>query len=205
MRIEVQPGHRFGILTALGEAAPIKVGGQTYRRVDCLCDCGNRVVKDLRALWNHKVSSCGCRWHTTHGQTHTRLYGIWANMKQRCLNPANPAWAQYGGRGIKLFPGWTDFEAFRGWARTHGYQADLTIDRIDNDRGYEPGNCRWVPIEKQAVNRSNNHLLTARGQTMTLAEWARAVGMPGTALRLRLKRGWPLDEALAIPIGGRRQ
>jgi hypothetical protein len=89
----------------------------------------------------------------THGMTGTRLYRCWENMKKRCLNPRHPRYVDWGGRGIKVCKAWLHFEAFQAWATSHGYTDDLVIDRRDNDKGYNPANCRWVTHSVSGYNR----------------------------------------------------
>ena len=91
-----------------------------------------------------------------HGLSRTRIYQTWADMKQRCNNPNNPFYHRYGGRGIGYIPEWNDFEAFYKWAKNSGYQEDLTLDRIDNNKGYSPDNCKWSTQQEQALNKRHN-------------------------------------------------
>ena len=117
-----------------------------------------------------------------HGQTHNRLYTCWADMKTRCLNKKHKWYGHYGGRGITVCDEWMRFEPFAEWALSHGYAEDLTIDRIDNDKGYCPENCKWSTQHEQALNKrhlpnSNGfvgvHKRTVRGNTYYSAEACR--------------------------------
>lgn len=134
----------------------------------CECSCGNTCVRsnEYLATKKIKVKSCGCYAkdvhikhakeldHTKHNGYGTKLYGVWNSMKQRCYNPNVKSYNRYGGRGIKVCKSWyMDFSVFRKWALENGYKDGLTIDRIDNDRGYAPWNCRWVTKKIQAQNR----------------------------------------------------
>jgi len=118
-------------------------------------------------------------------------------MKSRTTNPNATAYALYGGRGIKMCPEWeNDFTAFAQWAISNGYQDTLSIDRIDNDKGYSPDNCRWVPMAKQFNNRRNCRKLTLHGETKTMKEWANEIGIPYHTLCSRIHSGWPVERAL---------
>jgi len=124
-------------------------------------------------------------------------------MRRRCSDPRNKRYASYGGRGIKVCPAWAgDFEVFYVWARTAGYGSGLTIERVDNDGDYEPGNCRWATRAEQALNSRRNVHLTAFGETKTIKEWAddpRCV-VSEEALRLRVsRRRWEAERALTTP------
>lgn len=89
-----------------------------------------------------------------HGQSYSRLHRIWKNMRERCSNPTSDKWGRYGGRGISVDPDWENFRVFQDWALGNGYADGLTIDRVNNDRGYEPGNCRWITDLENLMNRS---------------------------------------------------
>ena len=137
-------------------------------------------------LWQQK-----CR---THNETHTRLYSIWANMKQRCYNPKNDNFCNYGGRGIVICDSWKDsFENFRDWAKTHGYADSLTIDRIDGSKGYYPENCRWVTVKEQNNNLRTNRKITYNGETKTVTAWSKELNIPQQTIADRLNRGYPLE------------
>ena len=150
----------------------------------CECKCGNTVVVSGGHLRSGHTKSCGCfakeaqlASHRTHGQRHTRLYRIWANMKGRCLNPNVKEYKWYGGKGISVYPEWLDFQSFYDWAMGNGYTDELTIDRIDSDGDYCPDNCQWITLAAQQSNRSNNRHLTYCGETHTIKVWAEKFGI----------------------------
>lgn len=167
-----------------------------------VCDCGNRKVVSGNNLVNHATKSCGCvkGGNHTHGESKTRLYGIWAGMHQRCENENRRDYAKYGGSGISVCDEWTEYSAFAEWAKANGYDDSKSIDRIDPNLGYFPGNCRWVSFEKQQNNKSNSCLLTVRGETKTAAEWAAISGVPAARIRRRKKAHWPDEQAVFEPI-----
>jgi hypothetical protein len=124
-------------------------------------------------------------------------------MKRRCSNPHDANFANYGGRGITVCQEWRQFEPFQQWALTNGYQEGLTIDRIDNDGNYEPGNCRWVTMSDQTRNSRRNITLSIDGEAVKLIEWADAHGIPPRILHNRLRRGWTPERTLSQPVRGR--
>lgn len=133
----------------------------------------------------------------THGGSNSRLYSIWANMITRTTNPKGTAYNRYGGRGVKMCSEWRNsFETFRDWALANGYTDDLTIDRIDNDGGYEPVNCQWVPWSEQFNHRSTTKQITFHGETLSIAQWAEKLHVSKTMLYQRFKAGWPVERAL---------
>lgn len=127
----------------------------------CRCECGTEKVVQKSNLESGRSRSCGClrrevstEHSTTHGLSHTRLFKIWSNMRNRCGRATSPDYKYYGGRGIKVCVEWVnDFEAFYSWAVSNGYERNLTIDRIDVNDDYKPSNCRWVTMKDQAQNR----------------------------------------------------
>ena len=135
-----------------------------------------------------------------------RIRRIWNNMKHRCYNQNDSCYHIYGARGITVCDEWLkSYRPFYDWAMANGYSDDLSIDRIDNNKGYSPDNCRWATAKQQAMNTSRNRLLTYNGQTKTLGEWAEESGVYYSKLRNRLEYGHPLEEAMNAeslrPIG----
>ena len=111
-------------------------------------------------------------------------------MKQRCYNPHTNVYKYYGGRGITVCDEWLkSYHAFRDWAFANGYREDLSIDRIDNDKGYSPENCRWVSVNEQRRNRRNSHWITINGETKRITDWSNETGISIQTFYKRLKRG----------------
>ena len=161
---KVFPGARFGLLTVVSEGKPIpRNDGKSPRKTTiCLCECGKEVTILRESLASGNTKSCGClnarkgrpARRKTHGMTETRLYRIWSHMKSRCDQPNNNRFYRYGARGIKVCDEWHEsFERFYEWAMANGYREDLTIERKDNDMGYCPENCCWIPGSDQAKNK----------------------------------------------------
>lgn len=139
----------------------------------------------------------------THGKRNTRLYCIWVSMKQRCYNKNNKDFVKYGSRGIKICDEWlNDFMSFYNWSMENSYKEDLTIDRINNNRNYEPSNCRWTTIKKQSNNRRTNRFITYKGETKSLTELAEEYNINASTFSDRLERGWTLEQALTISTKG---
>ncbi len=140
--------------------------------------------------------------NTTHGfSDKERLYTIWLRMRQRCNSPSDKGYPYYGGRGISVCEEWnTDYSSFRKWALAEGYTDSLTLDRIDNNCGYSPENCRWVDKKTQANNRRTNRIIEWNGEQHTLSEWAGITGIGWSTIRVRLEKGWSVEKALTTPV-----
>lgn len=196
--------ERFGQLTFIEEGKPC--GRQ--RRGRFRCDCGT--VKDM--LLNHiragKVISCGCEGarrsasrFTKHGAYSTPTYKTWNAMMQRCHNPDNTSFPRYGGRGIAVDPAWHGPEGFHRFLAYVGPRpAGTSIERIDNDKGYRPGNVRWATAKEQQNNRGLSRIITFDGKAMNVRDWSRHLGMGKNTVDARLRAGWSVERALTEPV-----
>lgn len=201
-------GRKFGRLTVL-ERYPEKKRG--YIQWVCKCQCGNIIVVRSDLLKSGNTRSCGClskEIHSmrcrelglaraTHKKSNTRLYKIYANMKDRCYNKNNHAYKDYGLRGITICKEWLEsFNVFYEWAINNGYEDNLTIDRKDNNLGYSPNNCRWITKTEQCFNTRHNKFITYNNKTQTLKEWTDELGLSYSKIWKRLYRGWCFERAI---------
>lgn len=173
------------------------------------CTCGKVFNTRTDALKNGKRDSCGCKNPNTgpvkHGLRHHRIYKIYMGMKQRCYNKNNHKYPQYGGRGIKICDEWlNDVTKFYEWSIKNGYKEDLSIDRIDNDKGYSPENCRWESKLTQSRNRRSSRIVEIKGKTKTFSEWCQLYGINRSTAVDRLRNGWDEIEAITTPVGDSR-
>ncbi len=134
-----------------------------------------------------------------HGMRKTVEYSRWCGIIQRCTNPKQPGYARYGGRGITVCAEWRG--SFVAFLRDVGHVPgpEYSIERIDNTKGYEPGNVRWATRIEQARNKRNNRIITVGDVTCTLAEWAERTGLPSTQIQERLVSGWTPEDAVGRP------
>lgn len=174
------------------------------------CECGKE-FENYIANVKYGTTSCGCRKKKNggnrkiHGMYQTRLYRIWNGMKQRCTNPKNKKYTDYGGRGIKVCNEWNNFVVFREWAMANGYCDNLSIDRIDNDGNYEPNNCRWATSKEQADNKRSTRKITYKGEQKTFNQLAETFGLPPKIIRQRIDNyGWSVEKALTTPYKPRK-
>lgn len=152
MGIKSLVGNKYGRLLVISLAPGRTSSRGTYW--NCMCDCGNAHVAIGRHLQNGALRSCGCS-RIKHGQEGTRLYHTWEGMLQRCYNEKHTSYSRYGGRGISVCAAWHEFIPFYTYALSTGYTDELTIDRINNDGNYEPGNIRWATMRQQQNNKSH--------------------------------------------------
>ena len=154
----------------------------------CLCTaCGNTTELSLSQLKYRKT--CGCiRPNTKHGLKNHRLYHIWGGMKARCNNPNSNCYKDYGERGISVCDEWNNnFVSFYEWAVSHGYKDDLTIERVNVNKGYEPSNCTWIPKSEQPNNTRKTKRITCNGETLNIAQWAKKLKVSRYAVEKSLK------------------
>lgn len=170
----------------------------------CVCDCG-KVLAAIHSsnLYSGNTRSCGCAKRARDARSLSgkckRLYQVWYAMKLRCNDKKDYHYPWYGERGISVCSEWESYDRFVDWAMSSGYTDDMTIDRVDNDKGYSPDNCRWATRIQQANNTSRNVKLNHNGEDHTMAEWARIKNMPYSMLKKRIRRGWSADKALTEP------
>lgn len=206
MNKERIPGTRYALLTVI-KASDRTTDKEVYW--DCLCRCGKLdLVTVLHAdLVSGRITSCGCRstiigqGQVTHGLSYSRLYRIWLNMKDRCNNEKAINYRKYGGRGIKYH---SDFESFVGFLASlpEGYDKGLQLDRIDNDKNYEPGNLRWSTPKANSRNKSNNTYLVDPfdNERLAMVAMAEKYSLPYQTLIDRIKYGWELKKALTTKV-----
>ncbi len=183
---------RHGRLLVTGRA-PIRYGITEW---ECVCDCGRAKVVRAEHLRSGRTQSCGClrlerlrAAIVVHGERGSEEYKTWLNMVQRCTNAGLRYFKNYGGRGIQVCERWRSFANFLSdMGRRPGPR--MTIERIDNDAGYEPGNCRWASRKEQNRNKRTNVIVTAFGRSMTLVEWSELTGIPYFTLHARRRRSW---------------
>lgn len=202
-KIKDMVGKRFGKLTCI-EYVDVKNG---HARWKVLCDCGTIKVVEGSEMRRGSTISCGCVKRErlklgpekvkTHGMSGSRTYSSWHQMLQRCKNPNNSRYHQYGGRGIKVCEQWERFENF--FADMGFVPQGMSIDRINNDGNYEPGNCRWATSFEQSNNMKNNVRLKFNGETKTVSEIAKITGIKKVTIYTRFKRGWPLHKLFDSP------
>lgn len=202
-------GHSSGRLTIIGRNPVNATSG--HARWDCLCECGKTITLNASNIISGNSKSCGClalEVRTKHGMSNYPEYVVWEGMIQRCENPNYSQYHDYGGRGITVCDRWKSFENFyadMGPKPNKSY----TIDRMDNDKGYELSNCRWVTRKEQANNRRNTVFYEYKGKKYTISELAelpevKEKGININTLKGRLRiMGLSVEYAINTPVQAR--
>lgn len=197
-------GQTFGELTVIERADDhVCPSGQHIRMWKCVCSCGNITNVSSRNLQTGNTKSCGCKSterKTKHGLWGSRIYKIWYGIRGRCYNAKSPNYSTYGGRGIIMCDEWkNDFMAFYKWSIEHGYDDNLSIDRIDVNGNYCSDNCRWVDRLTQENNKRNTNYVTYKGETKPLAVWCRELNLKHSLVSSRIQKGWNVATAFETP------
>ena len=208
-RINNLAGKVFGKLTVISLSDERSHNrGTTW---NCRCSCGNEVKIRSDSLVDRNTKSCGClqkeaaaeicRNSAIHSASNTTEFYIRAGMIARCSNPNEPAYPQYGGRGIKICDRWR--YSFVNFLADMGYRPSLnhSIDRIDNNGNYEPDNCRWATWEEQNNNKRSNILHNYRGLDYSLKQLSEEFYIKPTTIHQRITNGWLIEDAVEIPVG----
>ena len=189
----------FGRLTCI---ASFREGRKTF--LQCVCTCGSTKIVRADHATSGRTQSCGCLAKEassirakTHGKSKTKEFHSWNHMKQRCLNPDNPDWPSYGGRGISVHDAWvSSFDQFLFDVGACP-SSDYSLDRIDVNQGYYPSNVRWATNSEQARNKRSSVRLSMAGIEKSLYDWAEETGIPASTIYARVhKLGWSAEKAL---------
>ena len=196
-------GKKFGRLTVIKRNGSY-CGASAWL---CSCDCGSTGTYSGKAMKSGNTRSCGCLKSeevikknialSSHGMTKTPTYVSWDSMRQRCYNPNHKSYKDYFGRNIGVCERWIN--SFENFLEDMGERPKgKTLDRIDNDSGYSPENCRWADIKTQSNNKRSSKFITFNGKTQTCIQWAREFGIEPKTLLYRIKHGWEIKEALTM-------
>lgn len=212
-RAESLIGRKFGKLTVIDMADDyVDKNGKRYTKWLCRCECGN--IKGIRAnsLIGGDTISCGCYKNSMRKENSVknnpkvrRLYNVWIGMKERCYNPNNPNYHNYGGRGIEVCKEWiSNFRNFEKWANETGFDYDAksrgcTIERKDVNGNYCPENCCWIPLSKQGNNKRNTVHIEVDGDTFTINELSEIYGINRNTLYCRYANGDSVEDLLKPP------
>ena len=212
MRFIDLTGHRFGCLTVVKRTENhIAKGGQSKTMWLCRCDCGGEIAVCAQSLKRGKTQSCGClssrstigKRTRTHGMTGSPIYAEWVAIKQRRGNPSSLDYHRYGAIGRTMCKEWHEsFESFYSYVSLlpHFGEIGYSLNRVDNNKGYEPNNVEWADDITQANNRRSNRPITYNGKTQTMAQWARERQMPYWVLSQRInKYHWDIEKAITTP------
>jgi len=197
-------GSRFGLLVVNAYAGLDSGGNASW---SCLCDCGSCVVVRGSRLRAGETASCGCLRSNTaarsgvvrgdgtlgKGDARRSIYSTWTAMRARCSSPSHPAYKSYGGRGITVCERWSSFENFLADVGERPFPG-AELDRIDNNKGYSPENCRWVDVKTNSRNRRSARMINTPKGEMLLCEAAELSGISAQVLASRIRRGFPTEK-----------
>ena len=192
-------GKKYNKLTVLSFAYITKSKQKKWK---CQCDCGNITYVQGNNIVSGAVKSCGCLKNKKAEIkiSDSPLYNTWCKIRYRCLNPKDPAYKDYGARGITICKEWLSFINFEKWAFDNGYKENMTIDRIDNNKGYSPVNCRFVDKKTQANNRRSCRIISYKGETKNLREWCDVLELDYKFIHNRIyKLHWDFEKAVSTP------
>lgn len=199
--IQYTEGQVVGSLTFVRETE----ARNKMRRAIFRCRCSIEFEAFISLVKNEHTRSCGCfkrlmakNLKRSHGYAGTPVYLVWWSMLRRCENPACKSFSDYGARGITVCDRWHTLGNFiedmgeppRG----------LTLDRIDNSKGYYKENCRWATAEEQNNNTRSNKIIEWRNQRLSVSQWSREIGIPRSTIHSRMHRGWSIADALSRPV-----
>lgn len=196
MKTPLELSTRYGNLTVF----PLRKKGGAQSLVYCICDCGKECWSEPRKLVRGTRINCGCARPSRRKQIRHvdhDLYCVWSSLRDRCNNPNNSAYKNYGGRGIWVCQEWDDFERF---ASDMGERPlNYTIDRIDNNGPYSLDNCKWSSRSEQNRNLRRNVIYTYRGVDMCAADLAKISPVHAETIKARVKKGWSVEDAVNTP------
>jgi len=213
MKLQDLSGQKFGRLTVLRRDGEIKP-----TRWVCLCECGKEYSSTAGHLKSGNIKSCGCLRHESQYEGLQRDpnivtkdrpigYDTWVGLKQRCHNPKNPRYVDYGARGITVCDRWRGDDGFKNFLEDMGPRPSPkhSLDRIKNELGYSKENCRWADDNTQGGNKRNSVLLTYNGKTQCVGAWERELGLGVGVIHGRLKMGWSAEDCINTPVERKRQ
>lgn len=204
MKLSINEGQKFGMLTVLKESEALKLpSGQKNRAFLCVCECGAETIVRLLHLTRGRIKSCGCLQGEKHLPDDKHLWNVYRGMRNRCYgeNTAHPH--LYKDKGIRVCADWNaSFYTFKKWAHSNGYAKHLQIDRIDNSAGYRPDNCRWVTPLENCNNRGCTIRVVYKGKLSSLSMilHEKKLVTHHATIRQRIERGWSADDAIDTPI-----
>jgi hypothetical protein len=197
-------GNRYSRLVVTAHHGFVPNGKKRASAVVCACDCGKSIVVAVTSIRSGNTKSCGClkmelliKRSTTTGLARHPLRPVWGAMIDRCTNTRAKRYSDYGGRGITVCKEWKDnFLNFYNWAITNGYAKGLQVDRVDNNKGYSPDNCRIASSTVNGRNKRNNRVIEYNGESHALSYWSEKLGLSYPMLQNRLRKGDVTSEKL---------